>query len=320
MNILITNVNFIASVELIKCLKRITKTAITIIGTGEEPQEYSYGGGMVDIFLQTPCKNSIELYFAFIKDVLKSYNIDLVISVSDSELKYLTDICSELNTHFICSNKETIGLFQDKLGASIEISKLPLVSIPPILESLIGANKVIFRKRNSVGSKGIYIVDLNEEQYIKNLFTKEYFIQEYIEGTEYTVDVFADKLGQPKIIIPRKRIEIRNGISYRCQIHYNKDVIKSCKTIYNAFKIPGLSNVQFIVQNKTVYFIELNLRFAGTGIAGILASFNYIAEYLDHFINNTELYDYEYYMNKVAWDSIITKCYDERIYYPTNLN
>lgn len=318
MNVLITNVNFLASVELIKCLRRITKKSITVIGTGTEPQGYSYGSDIVDIFLQVPNINNTSSYYAFIKKICKKYNIDILFSVSDIELKTLVGLCSNLATQFICANKKTINLFQDKLNASIAVSKLSFVSVPPILGSLIGAKKVIFRKRNSVGSKGIYIVDLEKEQYVKNLFSKEYFIQEYIEGEEYTVDVFTDKYGQPKMIIPRKRIEIRNGISYRCQIKYNLEIIKACKIIYDSFVIPGFSNVQFIVCGKNIYFIELNLRFAGTGIAGVMASFNYIDEYINHFVNEAELHSFDYYMSKVAWDSIITKCYDENIHYPTS--
>lgn len=315
-NILITNVNLIASVELMKIIKQLKFNNITIYGTSVLKKGFSYGSNLVDqfILISENTFNDKARYYKEIISICKNHNINIAFSVLDEEIKLLTKLNIETDTKFISANEKTIEQLEDNLSASIAISNIG-IDIPPILNSIIGEKKIIFRKRNSVGSKGIYIVDLEKSQYIENHFNDSYFIQRYVHGVEYTVDVFTDKFGSPKLIIPRKRIEIRNGISFRCQLEHNKKIIEICKKIYNNFYIPGLSNVQFIISNDKIYFIEINLRFAGTGVAGIMASFNYINDYLNHFINDEKLKDFDYYMSKVAWGSIITKSYDSIIYY-----
>lgn len=60
--------------------------------------------------------------------------------------------------------------------------------------------------------------------------------------------------------------------------------------------------------------IELNVRFAGSGIFSIIASFNYMETYLEHFVLNKPLQDMDYYMKYVCWDSIVTRYLEELIY------
>ena len=54
--------------------------------------------------------------------------------------------------------------------------------------------------------------------------------------------------------------------------------------------------------------------FAGSGIFSIIASFNYIETYLEHFVLNETLHDMDYYMKYVCWDSIVTRYLEELIY------
>ena len=115
------------------------------------------------------------------------------------------------------------------------------------------------------------------------------------------------------LAVPRKRLDVRNGVTYKCQIEKNDSIIAACETIYSHYNIPGFSNVQFKFQNGTPYFIELNPRFAGTGIASSLASFNIMLPFLEHFYYDKPLESYEFYMGTVAWDSIITRFYEELI-------
>ena len=80
------------------------------------------------------------------------------------------------------------------------------------------------------------------------------------------------------------------------------------------YKLPGFCNLDFKVNNGEYYFIELNVRFAGSGIFSIIASFNYMETYLEHFVLNKPLQDMDYYMKYVCWDSIVTRYLEELIY------
>lgn len=49
---------------------------------------------------------------------------------------------------------------------------------------------------------------------------EDYVIQPFIEGTEYTVDIFCDFNSNPVYIIPRIRLQVRAGEMLKTQISY----------------------------------------------------------------------------------------------------
>ncbi|WP_207748157.1 hypothetical protein, partial [Mediterraneibacter faecis] len=78
------------------------------------------------------------------------------------------------------------------------------------------------------------------------------------------------------------------------------------------FTIEDLAVISYL--QKRFHTLELNVRFAGSGIFSVIASFNYIETYLEHFILNKPLHDMDYYMKYVCWGSIVTRYLDELIY------
>ncbi len=314
MNILVTQTSAFAASSIIKLINRIDNMDITIHGSDKLSKSMNSANQMVDKFHKTPSTENSDQYIESINQICLKNNIDLVIPVMDDEIRIISNHKNDLKFKCIIPEDNIIRLFHDKLEASIAINDIG-VPIPNILYDLRNSSKVIFRNRIGIGSHGIYIVDLKEVQYIENRFTPDIFIQDFIDGEEYTVDVLADCNGNPVLIIPRKRITIINGLSYRCKVVQEQSLIDACYKIYSHFKIPGLSNAQFIIKDGNLYFIELNTRFAATGIAGIMASYNYIYDFLNHFVNNEPMKPLEECMKCVAWNSIITRYYEETISY-----
>lgn len=230
----------------------------------------------------------------------------------DSDLLVLNEIMeSSINskTIYITPDKEMIQLFQDKLYASKKMQEKGF-KIPEIIMEDINCN-VILRKNISVGSSGIKKLNLVD---LTDFNTEKAFLQEHIYGDEFTVDVFCNCCGEPALIIPRKRLEIRNGMSFKTQLIYDEEIIEQTKQVCLNFRIPGLWNIQYIKNKNGLFFIELNPRFAGSAIAGIVASFNYLDLYIDHFVYNNPLPSFDSLMSKVVWNSIITRYYEEIVH------
>lgn len=96
----------------------------------------------------------------------------------------------------------------------------------------------------------------------------------------------------------------------------NKQLIELCRLIYSRFCIPGFSNVQFIIDQQNVaHFIELNPRIGGTTIASSLASINWPQLYIENILLKKQLKSYEHYMSLVRWNAVVTRYYEEMIYY-----
>lgn len=315
-NILLPQVHYFSAICILKMLRKLPAISPQIIGCSQSPQNMVNGGLLVDEYYVSPPLSDEGAYVSFLEKICRQCSIDILISSDEDELKLLKKNEHLFQCLLVIPSLKILELFTDKLAASIEINKLG-IPIPQIYTDLCNVDKnrnskIIFRKKTSVASQGIWIADLNDN-YIENHFSKDNFIQEYIGGYEYTVDVFCDKNGNMKLAVPRKRLDVRNGVTYKCQIEKNDSIIAACETIYSHYNIPGFSNVQFKFQNGTPYFIELNPRFAGTGIASSLASFNIMLPFLEHFYYDKPLESYEFYMGTVAWDSIITRFYEELI-------
>ena len=138
------------------------------------------------------------------------------------------------------------------------------------------------------------------------------FVQEFIKGDEYTVDILNDLKGNPLIIVPRKRLEVKAGVATKVEIIKDEKMINDCKKILSKFKIPGFCNVQFIkTKSGENYFIELNPRFGGFSISSSLSSINMVELFLK--LGNIDN-NYEENMSKVKWNSIVTRYYEEVVY------
>jgi carbamoyl-phosphate synthase large subunit len=316
MNILVSQVSYFASIGIIKLLRQLRRDDIHILGTSYLPTGMTSGSVLVEQCFQSPMIADAGPYIDFIETLCIQKHID-VLFVSDDDELLLLKHSLRLNCILVCADVETLCLFMDKKQASVAINGLG-IAVPPIIHDLCSerpaSGKIIFRKTHAKGSQGIYTVDLNATPYIENHFTPANFIQEFIEGNEYTVDIFCDRDGEMKLAIPRRRIDIRNGITYKCVIEYIPQIIDACKVIYNRYQMPGFSNVQFILRDNEAFFVELNPRFAGTGIASSLASFNICSLYLAHFYEGEKLGTFQEYMKYVAWDSIITRYYEETVF------
>jgi carbamoyl-phosphate synthase large subunit len=104
--------------------------------------------------------------------------------------------------------------------------------------------------------------------------------------TEYTIDLYYDRNSELKCLIPRKRIEVRDG-------EVNKAVTKRTKFFHDIWKkmefvagFRGCITFQVFVHSETaaLYGIEINPRFGGGYPLSYLAGGNFpkwiIAEYL----------------------------------------
>lgn len=313
MKILITNAASVTAISITKILKRGRITDLHIWGT--EAQKYGYNSGsmIIDHYIQVP-EVSSDYYVQSILEICNKNNIDVLVPILDEELYLFSKSKLQDYVKILLPDIETVDFFRNKLLASTELNNI-FPGISPQIYSdrhSVDCEKVIIRKNQSIGSQGIIVRD-KEKLNLSDFNNPDYFVQRYIEGTEYTVDILTDRDGDVKLVVPRKRLQIKNGISTKVEITNERQIIDICKTIYDKYRIPGLSNVQFIKKDNSIYFIELNMRFAGMGIASVLASYDYISNYVLYLTDNENLGDFTDNMNKIKWGSIICRYYEETV-------
>ncbi len=101
--------------------------------------------------------------------------------------------------------------------------------------------------------------------------------QEFIEGTEYTCDVYVDFNMKVRCVVPRKRIEVRAGEVSKGQVIKHPDICgKAAKLVETLRAGPGVITLQlFLNDNDKVKFIEINPRFGGGVPLSIKAGANF---------------------------------------------
>lgn len=271
MKILITNISYHCSVGAVKLLRKSNIDNLHIVGCSEFDFGFCCGSLMVDKYYKVSSKAQAEQYIQQIIKICTENQIDFIISADEKELLLFIEYKAFFEKRTVLLDRQIIETFIDKYKANLAVSKLG-INVPKIFKKedikLYDNPKIIVREKVSCCSYGIQIIDNPSYKKINECDLSNAFIQEYIDGDEYTVDVLCDINGVPKYIIPRKRLAIRNGITYKCLIENNELLISNCQKIYKEYYIPGFSNVQFIIRNGKAYFIELNPRLGGTTIAG----------------------------------------------------
>ncbi len=305
MRVLITSVGTATSVNLIKYF---SKNGAYIVGTDINDIGMTAGSLLVDSFLKVPLAISTD-YVEKILDIIEKEKIDVLIPVNDSEVYALSMRKNDIPCKCLIPNPDTIRQLRDKYVCSSIVKELG-IPVPEILAKDQPYSKRILRDRLGVGSKGIEVICEGEICPIYDI--RDRFLQRFIEGEEYTIDVLADEDGNPVYIVPRKRIEVKSGIATKTLILEDKRMIEHVKTILKRFTLPGFSNVQFIKDaDGAEWFIEVNYRFSGCGAATLATSPDYLKRYID-VINGKK--DFGEINADTRWNMLVTRYYEELVY------
>lgn len=234
-----------------------------------------------DDFIIFPNSNDKRLWPIIDKE-LERHEINVVIPSLDETLLEWSkrkDFYKSKGIHIIISPHETITICQDK-WKTFKFFKDNGIPTP---DSSLKNEYELLKPRNGRGSKGIK----KRNEYGKNKsLPQNYISQKFIEGIEYTVDVFCDINNTPIYIIPRERLEIINGKSVVSITKKINECENHIKLICKRLNFIGPINIQFIkTKEGEIFFIEINPRIAGGMALGYRASENWTKLIVSNIIN-----------------------------------
>jgi len=101
--------------------------------------------------------------------------------------------------------------------------------------------------------------------------------QEFVEGTEFTCDVYVDFDMKVRCVVPRRRIEVRAGEVAKSQVALNGRIMDEAAALVEKLGAgPGVVTLQlFLTDDDKVKFIEINPRFGGGVPLSIKAGANF---------------------------------------------
>lgn len=264
-------------VELVKCFKEAAKQkkngSLVVAADLSDTAPALY---FADKYYTIP-RIGAPGYIEAIVDICIKEEIGLVVPTIDTELLLLAEKKSELEESSgavflvsslrvieICRNKKVSQRFFEENGflvpRCIEDIDREDLSFPVFIKPLDGSSSINAFKVNN-----------REELEFFYRYIEKPIVQEYIEGEEFTVDVFLDFDSRIISVVPRKRLAVRSGEIAKGLIVKDREIMEDVIRLMKVLKPIGHITVQCMKTKRGIEYIEVNPRFGGGAPMSIMA-------------------------------------------------
>jgi carbamoyl-phosphate synthase large subunit len=262
-------------------------------------------------------------YIKQLLSIIKTYRVKLLVPTVDLDLKLLSQNrlkFSALGCRVLVSPPEVIDICQDKRKTYRFLVKngfeTPLtMSIRSALSKQNPRGKLYWpcflKPWDGYASRGNAVVKNRQELLFFAKRIPNAICQEFIEGTEYTCDVYVDFNMKVRCVVPRRRIEIRAGEVSKGQVHKHTRIMsESARLVETLGAGPGVITLQlFLTPDNKIKFIEINPRFGGGVPLSIKAGANFPKWILQELLNKPTNIHFDSFK-----DNMIMLRYDSEIW------
>lgn len=216
------------------------------------------------------CRITDEDYIPQLSRICREECIDLLIPTIDTDLLKLSRAREDFmkaGTRVLISAPDKIALCRDKRLTYDFFRKCGLRA-PETFDSVEKYNlsyPCFIKPKDGSSSINAFRADSPGELREIAKRVPGYIIQPYIEGEEYTVDIFCDFDGNAVFITPRVRVAVRSGEVLQTRIVWDDVIVEECRKIIEQFEPCGPVTVQLIRDKVTGdnHYIEINPRYGG---------------------------------------------------------
>ena len=270
-----------AAINTIKSLKMVNYP-VKIISSDTNP--ISAGFYLSDAHEVLPEVEN-QSYTTRLFEIISKYNIGILMPSSGYDIYNFSRNKVELlerGAVAVVSDEDVMEKCRDKMKTFTFLSQKfasPYTTVDP---NKIIEFPLIAKPRFGKGSKGVVKIDNDEDLKYVQSKNDNLIFQEYLPGTEYTIDVLSDLVGEPIIAVPRIRLQTKAGISTIGKIVKNDSISETSKSIAKYLKIIGPCCIQMKESKEGILkVVEVNPRLGGGTIFTALAGANFPSMILD---------------------------------------
>lgn len=226
-----------------------------------------------------------EDYIKQLLSIVKTNRVKLLVPTVDLDLKLLARSkpnFSALGCCVLVSSPQVVGICQDKRETYRFLLKNGFDGpVTMGIHSALAKKKLkwpcFVKPWDGSASKGNAIVGNRKELLVFAKKIPNPILQEFINGTEHTCDVYVDFDMKVRCVVPRKRIEVRAGEVSKGQVVKHLRIMKESARLVEALGAgPGVITLQlFLTCDNKIKFIEINPRFGGGVPLSIKAEANF---------------------------------------------
>jgi len=212
-------------------------------------------------------------YIDALVDVIQREKIDLLVPLIDSELPAIASAAerfSALGCRALISSESVVEVCRDKLLTYRKLTEAGIDTPATWLWMAVVDQKrhrfpYYLKPRSGSAGVGNYVIRTLDELQALGPLVKGAIVQEFVEGAEYTLDVYVDFEGRVQCVVPRKRLEVRTGEVSKGLIVKNPAIMAVGRRVAEALgECRGVITVQcFVTPQGRIRVIEINPRFGG---------------------------------------------------------
>jgi carbamoyl-phosphate synthase large subunit len=209
-------------------------------------------------------------YVDALLEICKRHKIGLLIPLVDTELLVLAQSkqrFAEIGTRVVVSSPRVVQICRDKEKTANFLLESGIGAARPmsLAQARQGPFPLIAKARSGSSTKNVREVHhpgaLGRLQDSKI----DYVFQEYVEGKEFTVDVYAGFDGVPRVAVPRERLQVRAGEVVRgLTVRDPRLIDEGLKLVRALAECIGVITAQCrLTPEGQVKFFDVNPRFGG---------------------------------------------------------
>lgn len=199
------------------------------------------------------------------------YSVGLLVPTIDTDLQILADHASEferVGVKVAVSDSDLIKQCRDK-RLTVELFAKYGVATPPLIDPAEEPSfPLIAKPFNGSSSSNLHVIHRAEQLRRELLEDASLLFFEYLSPTEhdeYTIDMYFDRSGNLRCLVPRLRIATRAGEVSKSRTDRFLGIDELGESFSHVPGARGCITAQFFVQreSKQIYGIEINARFGG---------------------------------------------------------
>ncbi|MCU1513827.1 MAG: ATP-grasp protein [Microbacteriaceae bacterium] len=200
--------------------------------------------------------------------ICREDSIDVLFSTVDVELPLLAARRDEFGSTVLAApSLDTLEVCLDKFALAARVSPHARVPVTRLVGPQSASEQwtfpIIVKPRTGAGSRGVRLVH-NREALDALGHDETLIAQELLPGDEFSVDVFADRLGAVIAAVPRTRTRVDSGVSIAGRTVKNESLEAVATAVALAIGLMGVANVQLRYDvNGEPALLEVNPRFPG---------------------------------------------------------
>jgi carbamoyl-phosphate synthase large subunit len=209
---------------------------------------------------------------------VREYGVDLLMPSSGYDIylysKYRSEL-KDMGAVAVVSDPVNLETCTDKLKTYDFLKadfQLPFTTTDP---KETGRFPVIAKPRFGKGSRNVIKIENEAElRHVASQF-KDMIFQEFLPGTEYTIDVLSDLEANALFAVPRIRLQTKEGISTKGKVVRHPSLERECMKMAKAVGIRGPCCIQMKESAEgKLKLVEINPRMGGGTIFSALAGAN----------------------------------------------